>query len=145
MWCLSIHKRGTSSNIKYLLGCTKCPQQYIVEKERTLEERFSKHKCYVNTNKRSKATGVHFNAKGHSVSDMEITVIEKIFCLGNREKNYIFRNSTRDIRVSIEWTVAEELLIATFSKKCRKFSIWYSSNLFFDNVELFWTSLMWNL
>ena len=32
-------------------------------------------------------------------------------------KCFLFRNSTRDTRVSIEWTVAEELLIATFFLK----------------------------
>ena len=47
-----------SSNIIYLLGCRKCPQQYIGEMERTLKERFSEHKGYVNTNNQSKATGV---------------------------------------------------------------------------------------
>ena len=28
---------------------------------------------------KSKTTGAHFNTKGHSISDMEITVLEKIF------------------------------------------------------------------
>ena len=90
----------SSSNIIYLLGCRKCPQQYIGETERTLKERFSEHKGYVNTNNQSKATGVHFNTKGHSVADMEITVLEKIFSQDpmfrkQREKFYIQKFNTR--------------------------------------------------
>ena len=91
---ISISGDCSSSNIIYLLGCRKCPQQYIGETERTLKERFFEHKGYVNTNNQSKATGVHFNTKGHSVSDMQITIVEKIF-----SKDLMFRNSTQDTRV----------------------------------------------
>ena len=66
----------SSKNVIYLLGCNKCPQQYIGETERMLKERFSEHKGHVTTNNKSKATGAHFNSKGHSVSDMRIAVLE---------------------------------------------------------------------
>ena len=46
----------STSNIIYLLGCKKCPQQYIGETERSLKQRFSEHKGYVNTNNQSKST-----------------------------------------------------------------------------------------
>ena len=36
-------------------------------------------KGYVNNEHFNQATGAHFNIKGHSVSDMEISVVEKIF------------------------------------------------------------------
>ena len=90
----------STRNIIYLLGCRKCPQQYIGETERTLKERFSEHKGYVNTNNQSKATGVHFNTKGHSVANMEITIIEKIFSQDpmfrkQRERFYIQKFNTR--------------------------------------------------
>ena len=65
----------SSKNIIYLLGCKKCPQQYIGESERSLRERFVEHRGYVNTRNFSKTTGVHFNEKGHSVSDMEISIV----------------------------------------------------------------------
>ena len=68
-----------SSNIIYLLGCKRCPQQYIGETERSLKERFSEHRGYVTNNVISKATGKHFNEKSHRVSDMTITILEKIF------------------------------------------------------------------
>ena len=40
---------------------------------------FLEHKGYVNNKILSKVTEAHFDEKGHSVSDMEITVIGKIF------------------------------------------------------------------
>ena len=69
----------SAKNVIYLLGCSKCPQQYIGETERMLKERFAEHKGYVISNNQTKATGVHFNQRGHNVSNMQVTVIEKVF------------------------------------------------------------------
>ena len=69
----------TSRNVVYLLGCNKCPQQYIGETDRMLKERFVEHRGYARAQMKNKATGKHFSEKGHSVSDMTITVLEKIF------------------------------------------------------------------
>ena len=65
-----------------------------------LKERFSEHKTYVNTNNQSKATRIHFNLKGHSISDMEITIIEKVFNKDprfrkQREKLFIQKFNTK--------------------------------------------------
>ena len=73
--------------------------QYVGESERTLKERFSEHKGYVVNNKLSKATGEHFNQKGHKVSDMTVTVLEKIFSSDpavrkEREKYFITKMNT---------------------------------------------------
>ena len=46
----------STRNVVYLLGCSKCPMQYIGETERMLKERFSEHKGYVNTKKQSKTS-----------------------------------------------------------------------------------------
>ena len=51
----------SSKNVIYMLGCNKCPQQYIGETERMLRDRFTEHKGYVNTNNISKTAGAHFN------------------------------------------------------------------------------------
>ena len=120
------------------MGCRKCPQQYIGETERTLKERFSEHKGYVNTNNQSKATGVHFNTKGHSVADMEITVIQKIFSQDpmfrkQREKFYIQKFNTRYKglnRMNGGWRIANCNLFL-------KISIWYSSSLFLTMLSCF--------
>ena len=90
----------SSSNIIYLLGCKRCPQQYIGETERSLKERFSEHRGYVTNNVTSKATGKHFNEKSHRVSDMTITILEKIFNPNpqfrkTREKMWINKFNTK--------------------------------------------------
>ena len=90
----------STQNIIYLLSCKKCSVQYIGETERMLKERFSEHRTFVNTNNKTKSTGLHFNSKGHSVSDMEITIIEKVFSSDprfrkQREKLYIQKFNTR--------------------------------------------------
>ena len=90
----------TSRNVVYLIGCKKCTQQYIGETERTVKERFLEHKGYVTSKVTNKATGEHFNQKGHSFSDMTVTVIEKIFNQNpqyrkQREKMWINRFNTK--------------------------------------------------
>ena len=65
-----------------------------------LKDRFLEHKGYANTNNKTKATGIHFNQKGHSVSNMKITVLEKVFNSNpqfrkQREKMYIQKFNTK--------------------------------------------------
>ena len=50
-----------------------------------LKERFLEHRSYVSTNNQTKSTGAHFTSKGHSISDMEITIVEKMF---NQDPQY---------------------------------------------------------
>ena len=52
--------------------------QYIGESENSLATRFGQHKGYVKNQKFDQATGTHFNLKGHCLSDMQVTIIEKI-------------------------------------------------------------------
>ena len=89
-----------SENIIYLLGCNRCPQQYIGETERSLKERLSEHKGYVTNKQLSKATGKHFNEGGHKISDMTITVLEKVYNNNplyrkQREKMWINKLNTK--------------------------------------------------
>ena len=90
----------STKNVIYMLGCRKCPQQYIGETERMLKERFLEHRSYVSTNNQTKSTGAHFTSKGHSISDMEITIVEKMFNQDpqyrkQREKLYIQKFNTK--------------------------------------------------
>ena len=76
------------------------PVQYIGESERTLQERFSEHKGYALNQKVNKTTGEHFSQKGHKVSDMRVTVLEKIFSSDpairkEREKLFINKMNTK--------------------------------------------------
>ena len=67
-----------TKNVVYMLQCKKCRQQYIGQTKKTLGDRFANHRGYVNNKNLDKATGAHFNLPGHSVSDMTISVIEKV-------------------------------------------------------------------
>ena len=67
-----------TSNLVYLVQCKKCKDQYIGETKHTLEHRFNQHLGYVRRKETDKATGDHFNKKGHQISDMTITVLEGI-------------------------------------------------------------------
>ena len=74
--------------------------QYIGESERSLQERFSEHKSYAVNKKVNKATGEHFNQKGHKVSDMRVSIIEKTFSSDaavrkEREKYFIMKIYTK--------------------------------------------------
>ena len=73
------------SNIIYLITCLHCREQYIGETEKSLKIRFGQHQEYVNKRDVSKATGHHFNERGHSVLDMRVTILEKLF---NKDVNY---------------------------------------------------------
>ena len=87
-------------NLIYMLGCKKCPTQYIGETNRTLQDRFSEHLGHVKNKHLNKLTGEHFNSKGHKQSDMTITVIEKQHNTSNqfrkqREMMYISKFNTK--------------------------------------------------
>ena len=89
-----------SRNIVYCIGCKRCLQQYIGESERSLKERFSEHRGYVNNKYLTKATGYHFNQAGHSISDMTVTIIEKVhnkdeLFRKEREKFFIKKMNTK--------------------------------------------------
>ena len=79
--CVEINSAVTcqTSNIIYCITCNKCKEQYVGTSERTLQKRFSEHRDYVKGEHLDKATGWHFNKKGHSVSDMKVSILEKVF------------------------------------------------------------------
>ena len=79
-WSINNQVNCHSQNIIYLIQCTKerCNLKYIGESERELKDRISEHVGYIRTNKISEATGEHFNLKGHSLSHMKVTILEKV-------------------------------------------------------------------
>ena len=71
-----------TKNIIYLIECrkTNCSKrQYIGKTTDPLTKRFGAHRGYVRNKLLAKATGAHFNLPGHQMSDMSITVVEKIY------------------------------------------------------------------
>ena len=63
-----------------MIQCKKdnCDMQYIGETKRILIFRLAEHRGYISNQDTSKATGEHFNSPGHSLSDLSITVLEKV-------------------------------------------------------------------
>jgi hypothetical protein len=61
--------------------------------------RFAEHRGYANNRDESQATREHFNSPGHSLSDMTITIIEKVksnddLYRKEREKHFIQKFNT---------------------------------------------------
>ena len=89
-----------TQNLIYLISCKKCETQYVGETARTLQSRISEHLGYIKNKKLTKATGEHFNLKGHKQSDMEVSIIEKMNSSSEqfrkqREKMYIQKFNTK--------------------------------------------------
>ena len=60
-----------------MIECSKCLQRYIGETKRSLKERLSDHRGYINNKKIEYITGHHFNLPGHDLSNLKITILEK--------------------------------------------------------------------
>ena len=54
-----------------------CKQRYIGETHRNLHDT-CEHIGYIRTQKLEKATGKHLNLPGHSLSNMEVLILEKV-------------------------------------------------------------------
>ena len=67
-------------NIVYLIECNKerCKLRYIGETEKSLRERLSNHTQKIKSLIPTTATGEHFNEPGHTLSNLTITIIEKV-------------------------------------------------------------------
>ena len=72
-----------SKNTVYCIFCNKsgCNKIYIGQTQRELKQRFSEHKTSVRTHAK-KVVGQHFNEPGHSIFNMEVAAIEKVFDRG---------------------------------------------------------------
>ena len=68
--------------------------------KRKFKDRMGEHMGYVRNRVLTKATGLHFNKPGHKISDMEATVLEKIYnddphFRKEREKMFIAKFNSR--------------------------------------------------
>ena len=79
-WMITKNLNCQSSNIVYLIECNKeqCKKRYIGETGRTLQCRIADHRGYIVNENLNTATGHHFNTPGHSVSNLRVTIIEKV-------------------------------------------------------------------
>ena len=75
------------NTLVYLIFCDKkdCNEKYVGETERSLLERLKEHKGYIVNKHMNRPTGKHFNRVGHNLSNMKITILEK---MKNRDPLY---------------------------------------------------------
>ena len=65
-------------DMSYKCTLDHCKQRYVGETERFLKKRISEHVGYIKNKNTHKSTGYHFNLPGHSLSNMKVTIIEKV-------------------------------------------------------------------
>ena len=80
VWQITSEVNCDSTNVCYIIKCNKdnCQEYYIGETGNELRKRITQHRGYVNNKETKKATGFHFNLPGHSITDMKVTILEKI-------------------------------------------------------------------
>lgn len=66
-----------TTNIIYLVTCTKCHQQYVGETSRSLADRLTDHRSCIRLNKTT-PLALHFNKHNHSLEDVTIMGIERL-------------------------------------------------------------------
>ena len=90
-----------TKGIIYCITCKKCSVQYIGTSKKSLQDRFANHRGYVNNKDFSQPTGRHFNSRGHSISDMSVVIVEKVYKFEDRllreerESHYIREFNSR--------------------------------------------------
>ena len=79
-WKINTAANCETTNIVYLIQCNKegCKEQYIGETSRSPKDRLVEHRDYVKSIFPTQATGQHFNKSGHTLSNMTITILEKV-------------------------------------------------------------------
>ncbi|MCP3682639.1 MAG: GIY-YIG nuclease family protein, partial [bacterium] len=79
-----------STNVIYLIHCTKCGMGYVGETKRAVKKRFSEHLYNIKMQKYHSFLVLHFNSDGHMHNDAKILIIEKLSILTTQ--------STREIQ-----------------------------------------------
>ncbi len=67
-----------TKNVIYLISCNKCSMQYVGETTQPLRVRFNQHRNAVSNKKKDTLIVRHFNQRDHSVTDMQIRVLQNI-------------------------------------------------------------------
>ena len=135
---VDLHQHHTcdDNNIIYIMECLKCKLQYIGETEQTVRKRFLQHRGYVRRQETDKATGHHFSQPGHNMSDMSISVLERIrqsdpFYRKERESYYIeqFEAMRKGINRK-RWLFLIGITFKNFNFVCCKFFLVVYCNLY---------------
>jgi len=84
-WKINKRVNCETKNLIYIIECSKCEERYIGETSRSLKDRISDHRGYINNQKIEYATGQHFNQPGHGLSNLKISILEK---QNNQDETY---------------------------------------------------------
>ena len=76
-WNINRNVNCETTNIVYLIECSKCSERYIGESSRSLKSRLADHRGYINRDLVDTATGAHFHTPGHDLSHLTITILEQ--------------------------------------------------------------------
>ena len=100
-WKINQNLNCNTYNCVYMIECKKdnCKLKYVGETKRILKFRLADHRGYINNQDYTTATGEHFNSPGHSLSDLSITILERVKTMDDlyrreREKYFIRKFNT---------------------------------------------------
>ena len=68
-----------TSNVVYVIQRKKCGKQCVGETEQPLNERMNNHHADVRHNRTEKPVALHFNSPGHTLDDIQVMVIERLW------------------------------------------------------------------
>ena len=68
-----------TKNVVYLIECAKCSIQYVGETENALRVRLTGHRSDISHRRLDRPVAHHFNQPHHSLKDLTIMIIEKIY------------------------------------------------------------------
>ena len=100
-WKINQNLNCNTYNCLYMIECKKdnYKLKYVGETKRILKFRLADHRGYINNQDYTTATGEHFNSPGHSLSDLSITILERVKTMDDlyrreREKYFIRKFNT---------------------------------------------------
>ena len=100
-WKINQNLNCNTYNCVYMIEYKKdnCKLKYVGETKQILKFRLADHRGYINNQDYTTATGEHFNSPGHSLSDLSITILERVKTMDDlyrreREKYFIRKFNT---------------------------------------------------
>ena len=103
-WNINKNVNCDSFNVIYLLECNKdnCRKRYVGETGRQFRFRLADHRGYITNKIESQPAGAHFNLPGHSLANMNATILEQVKYSNEeyrkeREKYFIRKLDTYNI------------------------------------------------
>ena len=86
VWSINAPINCTTPNVVYKLTCKKCNKfLYIGKTKRCLKHRINEHRGYISQKKVNQPAGEHFNSPGHSIADLQVVGIERVFARRNED------------------------------------------------------------